>query len=327
MSVMLVMYHYVRVVGQSGFPEVFALTPDQFRGQVEYLLRWHEPVSPDELLARLNDGAFPPSNAFLLTFDDGLIEHYHEVLPVLERHGLKAIFAPIGQPYLFGTVPFVQKNQFVRGRVGQDALPELYIAKARHVAPEVPVRDWIENAPVINYNVGSPLYLRYKYATNRLIPWSVCVRVMDALFSDLIGEEDGFIEEQYLSRKQIQDIRKMGHTVAAHTIHHPSLPRMGYEDQRREILESLEWIGELLGERPEWLDYPYGDYDQASQRAARDLGVSVAYSTRPPLWESSMQRLGVPRIDTCLLPVNADAPLCEWSSRLRLDQQDAVMPP
>ena len=72
----------------------------------------------------------------MLTFDDGVRDHYDNARPVLERHGIHGIFAPIGLPYLHHEIPFVQKNQLVRGRLGEDGVADAYVAVAEEVAPE-----------------------------------------------------------------------------------------------------------------------------------------------------------------------------------------------
>ena len=59
---------------------------------------------------------------------------YGETAPMLERHGIHGIFAPIGLPHLHRKIPFVQKNQLVRGRLGEDGVADAYTAVAEEVA-------------------------------------------------------------------------------------------------------------------------------------------------------------------------------------------------
>ena len=112
MGAILVMYHYVRDPDPR-HPGIAAITLDDFEGQVEHLLRHYEPLEPDSLLAAARDGS-PIPDGFVLTFDDGVRDHYDNAAPVLERHGIHGIFAPIGLPYLHGRIPFVLSPEIGR---------------------------------------------------------------------------------------------------------------------------------------------------------------------------------------------------------------------
>jgi peptidoglycan/xylan/chitin deacetylase (PgdA/CDA1 family) len=305
MGAILVMYHYVRDPDER---RLTSCSVADFEGQIEHLLRNYEPLEPDALLAAVRDGA-PIPDGFVLTFDDGTRDHWDNALPVLERHGLHGIFAPIGLPYLHGRIPFVQKNQFVRGRLGEDGLPDAYLEAAAELAPEADVAGIVARAPIGDYRRGTEKYLRFKYASNRLIPRDVSERIMDRLFADHVSpDEAGFIRELYLSTDEIVELRRRGHAIAGHSISHPSLPQLGEDDQAREIRGAVDWLGELIGERITWFNYPYGDHDERSERVCERLGLEIAYSTRPPAdWVSHDDRFRVPRVDTCFLPVTREA--------------------
>src|SRR5262245_25264656 len=305
MGAILVMYHYVRDADTDGLA---SCSVADFEGQIEHLLRHYEPLEPDVLLASAHAGTPIPAG-FVLTFDDGTRDHWDNALPILERHGLHGIFAPIGLPYLHGRIPFVQKNQFVRGRLGEDGLPDAYLAAAAEIAPEIDVAAIMSGAPIGDYRRGTEKYLRFKYASNRLIPREVSERVMDRLFAEHVSpDEAGFIRELYLSTHQIVELRRRGHTIAGHSISHPSLPQLDEAQQEDEIARAVDWLGGLLGEPLVWFNYPYGDHDERSGRACERLGLEMAYSPRPPAdWVSHDDRFRVPRVDTCFLPVRVDA--------------------
>jgi peptidoglycan/xylan/chitin deacetylase (PgdA/CDA1 family) len=309
MGVILVMYHYVRDMDATPYPGIAACSCADFEGQVEHLLRHYEPVDPAALVAAVRTRALLPEAGFVLTFDDGVRDHRDNVLPVLERHGLHGIFAPIGLPYLEGRVPFVQKNQFVRSALGEDGLADTYVEAAREVAPDADVAGLIEGTGPGEYRRGSEKYLRFKYAVNRLIPFDVSQRVLDRLFAEHVcADERAFVDELYLTVEEIRELPRLGHAVAGHSIAHPSLPRLPEDEQEREIAGCLAWLGGLLGSPPSWFNYPYGDHDERTQRVVERLGVEIAYSTRPPIdWVSHEDRFRVPRVDTCHLPVDRAA--------------------
>ena len=127
-------------------------------------------------------------------------------------------------------------------------------------------------------------------------------------FTLVSPDEEGFIRELYLSTDQIVELRRRGHTIAGHSIGHPSLPQLDEEQQEGEVAGAAEWLEALLGEPLRWFNYPYGDHDERSEHVCERLGLEIAYSTRPPAdWLSHDDRFRVPRVDTCFLPVTTDA--------------------
>ncbi len=307
MGAILVMYHYVRDPDPR-HPGIAAISTADFAGQVEHLLRHYEPLEPDALLAAVHEGAAVP-DGFVLTFDDGVRDHWDNALPVLERHGLHGIFAPVGLPYLHRKIPFVQKNQLVRGRLGEDEVADAYVAAAEEVAPEVDVPAIMASAPIGDYRRGSERYLRFKYASNRLIPRETSERIMNRLFAEHVSDDEAaVIGELYLTDGEIIELRRRGHTIAGHSISHPSLPQLDEADQESEVGAAKGWLELMLDEQLDWFNYPYGDHDERSERVCERLGFSIAYSTRPPIdWVSLEDRFRVPRVDTYFLPVTAGA--------------------
>jgi peptidoglycan/xylan/chitin deacetylase (PgdA/CDA1 family) len=305
MGAILVMYHYVRDPDPRQ-PGIAAISTADFAGQVEHLLRHYEPLEPDALVAAVRDGTAIP-DGFVLTFDDGVRDHYDNAAPVLDRHGLHGIFAPVGLPYLHKRVPFVQKNQLVRGRLGEDGVADAFVAAAEELAPDVP--GIIASAPIGDYRRGSEKYLRFKYASNRLIPREVSERIMNRLFAEHVSDDEAATAgELYMTEGEIIDLRRRGHSIAGHSILHPSLPQLDEAEQEREIGAAKGWLELLLDEQVAWFNYPYGDHDERSERACERVGLSIAYSTRPPIdWVSLEERFRVPRVDTVFLPVSPDA--------------------
>ena len=90
-----VMYHFVRDLAHSPYPEIKGLTIDEFRGQVAYARRHFTPIGVEDVLAAIDDPerTLPP-RSLLLTFDDGYRDHCDNVVPVLREYGMSACFFP-----------------------------------------------------------------------------------------------------------------------------------------------------------------------------------------------------------------------------------------
>src|SRR5215208_6280995 len=110
----IVMYHYVRDAAKTPFPGLKARTVADFRGQLQYMKWRYTPVTMEQVLEAIRSphAALPPQ-AVLLTFDDGYIDHYETVFPLLIEEGLQGSFFPPATAILEHEVLDVNKLHFV----------------------------------------------------------------------------------------------------------------------------------------------------------------------------------------------------------------------
>src|SRR6266545_4959573 len=90
----VLMYHYVRDPGDaaeagSGIPGMSIKT---FEGQLDELSKQYSFVTWPDVRATLQEGKPLPSSACLLTFDDGVCDHYLNVFRVLHQRNLTGLF-------------------------------------------------------------------------------------------------------------------------------------------------------------------------------------------------------------------------------------------
>ena len=90
----IIMYHYVRELAETRFKGIRGLNLSLFREQISYLQRYYEFVTVEECLEAISGGRELPRNATLLTFDDGYIDHYLNVFPILNAEGIQGCFFP-----------------------------------------------------------------------------------------------------------------------------------------------------------------------------------------------------------------------------------------
>lgn len=90
----ILMYHYIRVNPQPwdrlGYD--LSVTPADFEAQMDWLDRsGFNPVTLEELRAYLSGRGELPDRPVVLTFDDGYADLYTNALPVLRKHGFRAV--------------------------------------------------------------------------------------------------------------------------------------------------------------------------------------------------------------------------------------------
>ena len=86
------MYHYVRDLENSRYPSIKGLSTTHFVKQIEYLHSIYNIVSMEEVIDSIENNSKLPSNAVVLTFDDGYVDHYLNAFPVLDRLGIQGSF-------------------------------------------------------------------------------------------------------------------------------------------------------------------------------------------------------------------------------------------
>lgn len=80
-------------------------SPELFAQQMRFLKEHYTVMSPEELTNVITKGALLPSNAVLVTFDDGYRDVYEHAYPILKDLGLKALLFP-ATDYIGATRPF-----------------------------------------------------------------------------------------------------------------------------------------------------------------------------------------------------------------------------
>src|SRR5438045_7573863 len=84
-----IMYHYVRNEDVS-YPFFKFLHVDDFKEQLDYFSSTTTILHPNVLRQGIASGK--KTEGVILTFDDGLKDHYKHVMPELVKRGLSAIF-------------------------------------------------------------------------------------------------------------------------------------------------------------------------------------------------------------------------------------------
>jgi peptidoglycan/xylan/chitin deacetylase (PgdA/CDA1 family) len=91
----ILMYHYVSELPEDAddIRKGLTVSPDQFQAHVDYLKnQGYETIQFADLYQALDHGLSLPSKPIILTFDDGHIDHYETVFPILQTADYKGIF-------------------------------------------------------------------------------------------------------------------------------------------------------------------------------------------------------------------------------------------
>jgi peptidoglycan/xylan/chitin deacetylase (PgdA/CDA1 family) len=301
---LVVSYHYVRDVHSSAFPRLKALHPDAFADQIRTIERERDIVDYDAFHDAVEAGRSLDRSA-MLTFDDGLLDHYQTVFPTLKAHGHHGIFFVSPETNLATSrVLNVQKVQLLLARLGDQLWDEIEGALS---VVGGGLRSQQPNA--ILYRYDSAAIRRVKQLLNYDLPLDVTDMLLSQLFAAHIGDEREVAAQLYLTPSMIREMSAAGMTFGYHTRDHRVLSRLPVDEQRAQLEGGVEWIRSLTNQATVPFCYPHGHahaYTRETVMLLRQLGYSMAFTAvRGASRPQADDRFEFPRFDTRDVPTAA----------------------
>jgi peptidoglycan/xylan/chitin deacetylase (PgdA/CDA1 family) len=309
MSLTIVMYHYVRDLVRSRYPKIKGRTVEEFRRQLDHIASCYTVVTAQQVAAAVRGEDTMPENAAWLTFDDGYLDHYTNVFPLLFERGWQGSFFPPSQTVLDGKLLDVNRIHFILAADSRpdDIIGEIRAAlEARAGDPEVrPFEEyWDALAKPNRYDPAEVVFIKRSLQFG--LPEPVRAKVVDRLFARLVSDDPAaFAAELYLSLDQLRTMARCGMYVGSHGASHRWLDRLSPAQQAAEIDDSLAFLRSVGTPSQDWvMCYPYGASDQSVLRLLKQRNCSVALTTKPAV--ASLETddpLLLPRVDTNELPI------------------------
>ncbi len=292
----ILMYH--RIARPPVDPWGLAVSPDNFRSQLQALKRSRTPLAMDEFVARLERGSLP-ANAVALTFDDGYLDNLEQAKPVLEAEQVPAT--------VLVTTGWVGSEKLF----WWDELTRLILLAREPIAAQIeiegetvafdlgPADDW---EPRQTWRTWEPARSEREKLYHDL--WTRLQRLDDAererlvaRLSAALGEAKAGREDRVMTRAELATLRSPMVEMGVHAVTHQPLTSMPIEKRRREISESLATCEEIAGTAMTGFAYPHGDLDPATARVVAEMGFAWAVSTESAAVDrGNYDRFALPRI-------------------------------
>ena len=139
----VIMYHYVRELSRSPFPQLKAMLLDDFRGQLTGLRERYEMATLESATAFLNGAYRPARDLCLLTFDDGLKEHYRDVTPLLAECRVQGLFFVISGCVEEQRLAPVHMNHFLMAALGFQSYRSSFLREAARERARPAFNRWL----------------------------------------------------------------------------------------------------------------------------------------------------------------------------------------
>jgi peptidoglycan/xylan/chitin deacetylase (PgdA/CDA1 family) len=219
-----------------------AVTEEEFRRDLEILLKHYHPISLEELIEIKKTDKTPDKPVFHLTFDGGLSEFYTTVAPILQQKGVP-------------TTCFLN-NAFIDNH-------EMFFRFKASV-----LIDYLHHQPM-----GSPSWEKYHQWANENGLGTIYYRkvllsldynesaTIEALAKRLSYDFTDYLKKQkpYMTSDEINELIGKGFTFGAHTSDHVRLSELPENEQVEEVKKSIDDIANRFNLKYKVFSFPFTD--------------------------------------------------------------------
>ncbi|MGM0620735.1 MAG: polysaccharide deacetylase family protein [Bacteroidota bacterium] len=235
-------YHFV---GEKHPPHLRHLyrniTPEQFRSDLEFLLKHYQPASVTDLKQFIAGGKKTNRPLFFLSFDDGLKECFEIVAPVLKQKGIQAAF--------FVNPDFIG-NQSMFFRFKTSLLAE----KILHGEHQISLKELASflGEPTADVSQLTRFLLCLNYFDAEKIDQAAQILKVD--FKEWLATE-----KPYMTMQQLNQLNTDGFLIGAHSMNHPLFEDLSEKEQINQISESIGFVREHFKPEISAFAFPFTD--------------------------------------------------------------------
>lgn len=273
------MFHYVKPEQDRNFPYLRGLSLTRFcefldKGGNEGII-----VDPRTFIESMLNNTPLPDNSHLLTFDDGLHDHYRWVYPELQQRGLSALFFVSSGTLKRDRLLRVHKIHALYGKKGYSWLQKKFQQVTGNLLDEPPDVFYCDPRAQSAYPLDDILTAGFKYLINYVMSPSIVDAVLDNIIMHTF-DESLLASEFYMSSEQLEEMHAAGMRIGFHGHTHTPFSHLSLEDLSAEMEFSSKEMGGLFGDIPICLSYPHGDPSSITEEGVNLLaskGIKIAF--------------------------------------------------
>jgi peptidoglycan/xylan/chitin deacetylase (PgdA/CDA1 family) len=278
------MYHYIRDLPNTSFPRIKGMLTREFREQLATLQSRYEMGTLESALDFMGGAYRPQRDLCLLTFDDGLKEHYAEITPILIDHGVQGLFFVITSCFDGACIAPVHLNHFLMATMDFEAYRNAFLERLDNLAAVSPLSTTVDHATAQRvYRWDNPATASFKYLLNFVLDESLRDRILRHLFEEKIGDTESFARKLYLNAKEAKQMQAEGMIIGGHSHQHQPLSSLSAAELRADLNACRQSLTKNLLPQDFWpFCYPYGkrnSFDVGVMRQLQQLGFACAFST------------------------------------------------
>jgi peptidoglycan/xylan/chitin deacetylase (PgdA/CDA1 family) len=279
------MYH--RVADAGADPWDLCVKPSLFEEQLDWLKKKRQVLSLNEYISNVKANKLSPGSV-ALTFDDGYLDNLTVAKPLLEKYNLPATFFIAPGLLTDSRYCWWDELQFIFFE--HEILPAQFSMVLNGVEIVGDLKGESKLSPDLR---GRLINWRYHHeeepvrVTVFLALWRslrslklVDQKLAMAVIKDWAKVTD--IPDHYslMTVDQVRSLAKHPYiSIEAHTVNHPALAEIDMDSQRKELIESKVQLENLMDQDIQLIAYPYGSYNESTQKQAEQAGYRAAFTT------------------------------------------------
>ena len=267
-----IMYHYVRPFDDE-LPNLKHLHFEDFKKQLDYFEEEYGFVSKSAFIESFHNKKKIPTG-IILTFDDALKCHYQFVFHELKKRNLWGIFYIPTRPYSQDKLLDVHRTHLLLGKYPSTII---YNYLESLVKEELLDKEKIEEFKKFTYSrqTNDDYTLKTKRLLNYFISYNYRENILDQLMAEFFPDEKEVLKDFYITTRQIKEMNESGMIIGSHTINHPVMSRLSYEEQHEEIYGSFKTLSTFTGNNLiKTFCYPYGGFHSFNGTTEKILNQS-----------------------------------------------------
>ena len=315
------MYHYVRDLKYSRYPDIKGLDISLFYEQIKYLKKHYQFITMEMLMDSIENNKSLPNKSILLTFDDAYSEHFNYVFPFLDKHKIQGSFFPPVKAITENKVLDVNKIHFI---LASENNKSKIISEIQNELDKFRKDYKLESfsfyfdklAQTTRFDSADVIFIKRLLQVE--LEESLRKTITNNLFERIVGiDENSFSRELYMNTEQIQCLNRNGMYVGSHGYDHYWLGSLEQEKQKIEIEKALDFLKIIGSDTKNWaMCYPYGNYNETTLKLLKEYDCKLALTTEVNIADiQKYNKYTLPRLETNDLPKDIEASTNDWYLR------------
>lgn len=299
----IIMYHYVRDLQNSRYPDIKGMDYQLFRHQIGFLKNNFHVISMEQAIEAWNSPhAKLPENAVLLTFDDGYIDNFTMVFPVLAEYGIQGSFFVPGKILAERKLLDVNKIHFVLASANtEDLIKDIfdYLDEYRRNMGGIPSNDELFKKYAVKARYDDEKIIFVKRILQTALSEEIRNDISSRLFNKYVGvSETVFAHELYMNTDQVRCMRSEGMFFGLHGYDHYWLGNLPEKVMEDDINTALEVLEEYIDYHNWVINYPYGSYNPHVLEYIKSRGCRLGLTTKVEVADNKKHnKYMLPRLD------------------------------
>lgn len=275
------MYHYVRPIKNSKYPNLKGLEINDFKKQIKWFKKNFDLIGYDDFIEIIKKKKISKRKKLILTFDDGYKDHYDYVLPELKKNKISGFFYPPTKIVENKIVLDVNKIHFILEKVENR---KMIIDDINFFLKKYGYKD------IFNMKIDIKLLKsRYddletsliKKLLQFILPKAIREKILDHLirkYLDFSIKE--LSNELYINSQNLLEMQKEGMHIGSHGEYHVRWGNLPMSYQLKEMNNSIKFFKKLNFDINKLsVCYPYGSLNHNTLSLVKKCGFQFGVTT------------------------------------------------